>query len=82
MEKKHFCNPPHTGTPEQRVTHIVFIYVCITTCQLSLLVTSVSLVSSCNTKWTYPPDNHVPTFDLFGDILAFLGQTDSHYFEP
>ena len=28
-------------------------------CQLSLLVTSVSLVSSCNKIWTCPPDNHI-----------------------
>ena len=44
------------------------------TSQLSLLVTSVSLVSSCNKKWTCPPHNHVRTFDLSGDILACLGQ--------
>ena len=34
------------------------------TFQLSLLVTSVSLVSSCNKKWTCPPDNHVRTFRI------------------
>ena len=52
------------------------------TSQLSLLVNSVSLVSSCNKKWTCPPDNHVRTFDLSGDILACLGQTDWPYLEP
>ena len=45
------------------------------------LVTSVSLVASCK-KWTCPPDNHPRTFDMSGDILACLGHTDWHYFEP
>ena len=46
-----------------------------------LLVTSVSLVASCK-KWICPPDNHARTFDMSGDILACLGHTDWHYFEP
>ena len=47
----------------------------------SLLVTPVSLVTSCK-KWTCPPDNHARTFDMSGEILTCLGHTDWHYFEP
>ena len=46
-----------------------------------LLVTSVSLVASCK-NWTRPPDNHARIFDMSRDILACLGHTDWHYFEP
>ena len=46
-------------------------------CQLSLLVSSVGLVSGAIQNGLVRR-----TFDLSGDILACLGQTDWHYFEP
>ena len=75
------CTTNSAATAPCSKRDIVLIYHFL--CQLGacLLVTSFSLVASCK-KWTCPQDNHPRTFDMSGDILACLGHTDWHYFEP
>ena len=75
-EDIRLCDQLHLAARQQEIH-------CLDLCLFGacLLVTSVSLVASCK-KWTCPPDNHARTFDMSGDILACLGHTDWHYFEP